>query len=85
MTEEQLINKLNNLDLILVKRSEEAYVVQRPDIGNPLLFFNPKHRGNEYSGTIQFKAYNIKLYHPSQVYPAIELVDEFLLGKLANK
>lgn len=78
---QQLSVDLRDLELRIVYYGNEDYAVGSPNFANPMFFFNNDNKGASYNGNVTFKSINMQLYNSNQIYKALKLVNEYLLGK----
>jgi len=73
---------LDELDMGLVKHTDGMYSVCRHKIANPLFYFDISQRGEKYTGTVDFKIYNVGCYTGNQIKSSLQIVNNFMNGDM---
>lgn len=81
----ELINRLNELGLILIPYSKSVWAIGNPRFTNIMMSFNPNTEPKDYCGSVSFKVINAKLFTGEQIKGASELVHDFLKTRVEDR
>lgn len=81
VTFQDLVSEVSKIGLTVVMDSKRGTAsIGSREFANPLLGFKPLEEG--YTGSVQVKSINSKLYTPYEISESLRLVDEFLASPL---
>ena len=84
MTQTELIQELNKVGLVLRSYSDKEWAIGVSRFANTMMGFNPQIEVEEYTGGVNFKTINSRLFTGDEIKSASELVDEFLMTPLSD-